>query len=81
MTMLKLMNALVVVLVLVLVCGTTGAAEQHEFCVIGAGPAGLQVGQFMLSRGWDYTILERNTIPVRTGSQIRIGFLLVKDAL
>ena len=35
------------------------AAESHDYCILGAGPGGLQVGQLMLNRGWDYVMLER----------------------
>ena len=36
------------------------AEEAHDYCVLGAGPAGLQVGQLMLARGYDYVIIERS---------------------
>lgn len=32
----------------------------HEYIIIGAGPAGLQMGYFMEKAGHDYLILERN---------------------
>ena len=37
--------------------------EQHDYCILGAGPGGLQVGHLMLKRGWDYITLERNARP------------------
>ena len=30
-----------------------------DYCIIGAGPAGLQLGHFFLHVGWDYVIFER----------------------
>ncbi|KAB7503854.1 hypothetical protein Anas_10171 [Armadillidium nasatum] len=34
----------------------------HEYCVIGAGPAGLQMGYFLSKAKRDYIILEKNNI-------------------
>jgi hypothetical protein len=34
--------------------------RSHEYCLIGAGAAGLQLGLFMKQAGHDYVILERN---------------------
>lgn len=39
--------------------GSGDAAEQHQYCVIGAGPAGLQLGFFLQQAGRDYVIIER----------------------
>ena len=45
--------------------GVDGAAEAHRYCVIGAGPAGVQLGNFFLTAdgddgtGRDYVVLER----------------------
>lgn len=35
----------------------------HEYCVLGAGPAGLQMGYFLSRSQRDYIILERNAGP------------------
>lgn len=35
----------------------------HEYCVLGAGPAGLQMGYFLSRSQRDYVILERNSGP------------------
>ena len=35
--------------------------KRWEYCIVGAGPGGLQGGQFMMQRGWDYVIVERNS--------------------
>ncbi|TRY91435.1 hypothetical protein DNTS_018802 [Danionella cerebrum] len=35
----------------------------HEYCVLGAGPAGLQMGYFLSKSQRDYIILERNDGP------------------
>lgn len=34
-----------------------------EYCVLGAGPAGLQMGHFLSKANRDYIILERNSGP------------------
>ena len=45
--------------------GVDGAGEAHQYCVIGAGPAGVQLGNFFLTAdgddrpGRDYVVLER----------------------
>ena len=30
----------------------------HDYCIIGAGPGGLQLGQLMLGAGMDYTVFD-----------------------
>ncbi|XP_063039743.1 FAD-dependent oxidoreductase domain-containing protein 2 [Engraulis encrasicolus] len=37
--------------------------HHHDYCVLGAGPAGLQMGHFLEKNGRDYIILERNSGP------------------
>ncbi|XP_065194035.1 FAD-dependent oxidoreductase domain-containing protein 2-like [Sycon ciliatum] len=37
--------------------------SKHQYCIIGAGPAGLQMGYFMKKARRDYIILEKNTYP------------------
>jgi len=32
---------------------------RHDYCVIGAGPAGLQMGFYLQKAGRDYVILEK----------------------
>ncbi|XP_053707510.1 FAD-dependent oxidoreductase domain-containing protein 2 [Synchiropus splendidus] len=39
------------------------ATLQHDYCVLGAGPAGLQMGHFLSKSQRDYIILERNAGP------------------
>ena len=34
----------------------------HDYCVIGAGPAGLQMGYFLEKANRDYAIFERSNI-------------------
>ncbi|XP_064406922.1 FAD-dependent oxidoreductase domain-containing protein 2-like [Halichondria panicea] len=51
---------------LLLTCSLTVAVwaeEEHstQFCVIGAGPGGLQLGYFLERAGRDYVIFEKNT--------------------
>ncbi|XP_077068023.1 FAD-dependent oxidoreductase domain-containing protein 2 [Siphateles boraxobius] len=57
-------------LLCVLSLATSGSAlhgpnntVSHEYCVLGAGPAGLQMGYFLSRSQRDYIILERNTGP------------------
>ena len=35
----------------------------HEYCVIGAGPSGLQMGFFLERAGRDYIIFEKSNTP------------------
>ena len=35
------------------------SAPNHDYCIVGAGPGGIQLGQFMLAAERDYTIFER----------------------
>ncbi|KAM9844287.1 FAD-dependent oxidoreductase domain-containing protein 2 [Aulostomus maculatus] len=37
--------------------------RKHDYCVLGAGPAGLQMGYFLSKAKRDYIILERNSGP------------------
>ncbi|XP_041943611.1 FAD-dependent oxidoreductase domain-containing protein 2 [Alosa sapidissima] len=43
--------------------GPNSTHHHHDYCVLGGGPAGLQMGYFLEKRGRDYIILERNTGP------------------
>ncbi|KAK8726906.1 hypothetical protein OTU49_010120, partial [Cherax quadricarinatus] len=45
-------------LLLVLLAGGVSSLN-HDYCVVGAGPAGLQMGYFLHKAGRDYIILER----------------------
>uniref|UniRef100_W5N2I0 FAD-dependent oxidoreductase domain containing 2 n=1 Tax=Lepisosteus oculatus TaxID=7918 RepID=W5N2I0_LEPOC len=46
-------------------CGLADSPRphRHDYCVLGAGPAGLQMGYFLERSGRDYIILERNQQP------------------
>eukprot|EP01052_Picozoa_sp_SAG31_P054846 SAG31_NODE_14819_length_786_cov_0.732169_3_plen_89_part_01 len=33
--------------------------EAHKFCIVGAGPAGVQLGEYLLQGGFDYVIVEK----------------------
>ena len=33
--------------------------ESHKYCIVGAGPAGVQLGAFLLAKDRDYVILEK----------------------
>lgn len=37
----------------------TNLPDARKYCIVGAGPAGLQLGQFMQRRGRDYATFER----------------------
>ncbi|CAG0916793.1 unnamed protein product [Notodromas monacha] len=41
---------------------TNNNIQTHDYCIIGAGPAGLQLGYFMERAGRDYIIYERNNV-------------------
>jgi cation diffusion facilitator CzcD-associated flavoprotein CzcO len=41
----------------------TDLAAKYDYCIVGAGPGGLQLGQFMLEKGRDYKIFERQMRP------------------
>ena len=45
------------------ICVEAAETDFHETVVIGAGPAGVQLGYFLEKAGRDYTVLERNTVP------------------
>jgi hypothetical protein len=50
-------------IVLVAVCQMVSVPSsklRYDYCVIGAGPAGLQMGYFLKGAGRDYVILERS---------------------
>ncbi|KAG5832097.1 hypothetical protein ANANG_G00287490 [Anguilla anguilla] len=42
---------------------STNSTHHHDYCVLGAGPAGLQMGYFLSKSQRDYIILERNSGP------------------
>eukprot|EP00933_Yihiella_yeosuensis_P020228 TRINITY_DN1626_c0_g1_i1.p1 TRINITY_DN1626_c0_g1~~TRINITY_DN1626_c0_g1_i1.p1 ORF type:complete len:740 (+),score=99.02 TRINITY_DN1626_c0_g1_i1:85-2304(+) len=39
--------------------GSAHAEQQHQYCIVGAGPAGIQLGHFLLHAKRDYVIFER----------------------
>ncbi|WP_190094574.1 NAD(P)-binding domain-containing protein [Streptomyces melanogenes] len=43
--------------------GKDPVVEHHRFVVLGAGPAGLQLGCFLQTAGADYAVLEREDAP------------------
>ncbi|PVD38203.1 hypothetical protein C0Q70_00814 [Pomacea canaliculata] len=42
---------------------TSEPHRYHDYCIVGAGPAGLQLGFFLKRAGRDYIVFERSTIP------------------
>ena len=47
------------VLVLLAVSGAAVKTIEHEYCIIGSGPGGLQLGHLLLSSNRDYRIFEK----------------------
>ncbi|XP_013411120.1 FAD-dependent oxidoreductase domain-containing protein 2-like [Lingula anatina] len=48
---------------LVLLCLVSGSSQSfHEYCIVGAGPGGLQLGYFLKTSNRDYVIFERNNV-------------------
>ena len=41
-------------------CGAAVSVEDHSTCIVGAGPAGLQLARLFQEAGQDYVVLERN---------------------
>lgn len=37
--------------------------RRYDYCVLGAGPSGLQMGYFLSKAKRNYIILERNSVP------------------
>ena len=37
--------------------------DRYDYCVLGAGPAGMQAGHFLAKANRNYVILERNSGP------------------
>lgn len=51
-------------LVLSALCAAGAAAFlYHDYCVLGAGPAGLQAAYFLQRAGRDYVVFERSHAP------------------
>lgn len=48
-------------LVLSILGSDVSSTHHHDYCVLGAGPAGLQMGYFLSKSQRDYIILERNS--------------------
>jgi len=40
-------------------CGGFALKAAYEYCIIGAGPGGLQLGQLLLEQGVDYVVLDK----------------------
>jgi len=54
----------IIVASIVLLIGPSSSRgiEYHDYMVIGAGPAGLQMGYFLDRAGRDYVIMERGSV-------------------
>jgi choline dehydrogenase-like flavoprotein len=40
-----------------------GCSESHDYCVVGAGPAGIQLGHDLHMAGRDFVVFERGSRP------------------
>ena len=56
----RMLNA-ACLLLMVIVQLCSSSAVYHDYIVVGAGPAGLQLGYFFQRAGRDYVVLERGT--------------------
>lgn len=56
-----MISALWCLVVAILVVGVSASPKEHEYCVIGAGPAGLQIGYFLHKAQRDYVIFEKSS--------------------
>ena len=62
--------------------GEGGGTHRHwEYIVVGAGPAGLQMGHFLKTAGRDYMLLERNNISGTSQSVIYPEYTLLCSGL
>lgn len=62
-----MMSVTVMSLILLVGCALlvrdmSAEALSKDYCVVGAGPAGLQLGSFMSTMGRDYVIFERGPV-------------------
>lgn len=57
------LNYVLVAVLCLLTLAETAIAEEnkkhHEYCVIGAGPGGLQIAYFLHNAGRDYIVYEK----------------------
>ena len=52
-----------ILLVLGSLLGSTHAEPtQHQYCIVGAGPGGIQLAALMHKAGRDYIVFERNAV-------------------
>ena len=49
-------------LIYILVLGVVTSQRRYDYVIVGAGPAGLQMGYFLQQAGRDYVILERSNV-------------------
>ncbi|CAK9085447.1 unnamed protein product [Durusdinium trenchii] len=55
------MAALLLLLLTWLSAGSKNPQKTYSYCIVGAGPAGIQLGHFLFHAGRDYIIFERNS--------------------
>lgn len=54
------MASIQIAFLLQLIYGSSAAEAVRDYCIVGAGPAGIQLGHFLYHAGRDYVIYERN---------------------
>ncbi|PAA58669.1 hypothetical protein BOX15_Mlig023517g1 [Macrostomum lignano] len=59
----QLVEQILLVSAVFIVLAASQSLRKHEYCVIGAGPAGLQLGYFLRAAEHDYAIIERGDRP------------------
>lgn len=57
----RVFNPISIVVGLTLLCVISGGERQptHQYCVVGAGPGGLQMAELLRQAGRDYIVYEK----------------------
>lgn len=66
-------------LVFLVFISVTTASGYHDYCIIGAGPGGLQLGYYLQQQNRDYIIYERTNISGMVLLQKKITFCFVQS--
>jgi len=54
------LQLLIVISIGLISCQICWAKNQWQYCIVGAGPAGLQMGYYLAENERDYVIFEQN---------------------
>ncbi|XP_075999253.1 FAD-dependent oxidoreductase domain-containing protein 2 [Genypterus blacodes] len=57
------LHAIILAILIGLVYCSVNDASHHDYCILGAGPSGVQMGHFLQKANRDYMIFERNSGP------------------